>query len=214
MTPEQESAVQRLNAYASLMEEITYRRAAIQQVLDGKAGLPHLVAHELGFLQLRYTCELIALGCLVAHGDMPATQSKRLRKAWAADEIINALDRLHGDFFPHPVKQVALPADEAPASYRNVYDLPRLTEGFLTKDELVALYHECGGVLHRGSLDKLHLRPQRHADTDKLRNYLARIVALLNQHTIQPIDPHYLYIIMMQTDSTGNVQASLFEKIS
>jgi hypothetical protein len=214
MTPEQQTAVDRLNAYASLMEEVKYRHAAIQQVLDGRTGLPHLVAHELGYLQLRYTCELIALGCLVAHGDIPAVQSKRLRKAWAADEIINTLDRLHPDFFPHAVKQVALPPDQVPDGSTNAYDLPRLSDGFLTKDELIALYHECGTVLHRGSLDKLHLRPQRHADTQKLREYLARIVALLNHHTIQPVDPQYLYIIMMKTDSTGNVQANLFGKIS
>ena len=59
-----------LNAYSMLMEEAKDRLSAMDIALEGKTGLSMGAIHELCFLQLRMLCELIALGCLTAHGDL------------------------------------------------------------------------------------------------------------------------------------------------
>jgi hypothetical protein len=67
-------------------------------------GLPAAIVREVRFLQLRMLCELIALACLMAHGDIPAVQaSKKLSKEYSADKIIGQLDALHPNFYPYPV---------------------------------------------------------------------------------------------------------------
>jgi|SRR5882724_2304781 len=56
---------------------------------------------EFCYLQLRMLCELIAVGCLVVHGDVEGT--KGLCKVWAADKVMKRLEKLHPDFYPHPM---------------------------------------------------------------------------------------------------------------
>ena len=81
--------------------------------------------HELCFLQLRMLCELIALGCLTAHGDL---ETGKLKKAYEADEIIGRLQRLHPHFYPHAARQTKQGPDR--------YDAILLKDGFLTKGNL------------------------------------------------------------------------------
>ncbi|MGE3580605.1 MAG: hypothetical protein AB7J28_04280, partial [Hyphomonadaceae bacterium] len=79
MTSDQEATVARLNVYASLMEEIKYRHRALNLAAANKIeGLGPLLCEEFCYLQLRMICELLALGCLVAHDDIPAVGSKIL----------------------------------------------------------------------------------------------------------------------------------------
>jgi hypothetical protein len=63
-----------MNLYGGIMEEVKIRLNCIAMAAAGATGLPHPLARELCFLQLRMICELIALGCLVAHGDIEATK--------------------------------------------------------------------------------------------------------------------------------------------
>src|SRR5216683_4237681 len=91
--------------YAGLMEEAKARIALVVALIDGKVtteGTPLSapILREFGFLQLRLLCEVVALGCLIAHGDIKATQTSRVRKMWEADRIIAKLEDLHPDFYP------------------------------------------------------------------------------------------------------------------
>jgi hypothetical protein len=97
------------------MEEIKQRKAVITNVLSLRVPLPKIIAFELCFLQLRMTCELIALGCLVAHGDLSAVKSKHLKKAYNPNEIIKELQRLHFDFYPVPKSWLRL-SEQFPAN--------------------------------------------------------------------------------------------------
>jgi hypothetical protein len=64
-----------INLYAAIMEEAKIRLNSIDMALAGTTILPHQLVREFCFLQLRMLCELIALGCLTAHGDVvEATQ--------------------------------------------------------------------------------------------------------------------------------------------
>ena len=95
-----------INLYCNLMEEIKRRIEVIVSVERQTIAVPVIVALELCYLQLRLICETIALGCLVAHGDVTGTQSGKMKKAYEADWILNNLERLHPKFYPIPTKQI------------------------------------------------------------------------------------------------------------
>ncbi len=68
-TPDQLRA-RTLKLYLALMEEARVRLDAINHAFQNDAGLPPRMVRETCYLQLRFLCEIIALGCLVAHGDI------------------------------------------------------------------------------------------------------------------------------------------------
>jgi hypothetical protein len=76
---------QALDTYSWLMDEAKQRLSAVDTALAGQTGLPNGAIIEFCFLQLRMLCELIALGCLTAHGDL---QAGKLKKSHKADQII------------------------------------------------------------------------------------------------------------------------------
>jgi hypothetical protein len=131
--------------YCDLMEEITRRHKIIDDVVTSTIQLPERIAEELCFLQLRMICELIALASLAAHGDIAATRAGKIRDAIKADWIMNAMGKIHPNFYPRPSEQVL-------DTTGVVVGVKFVSAGFLTKQELRKLYHECGEILHRGSI--------------------------------------------------------------
>ncbi len=67
-----------MSLYANLMEEAKIRIDALNMGLNGSVVVPGQIIREFYFLQLRMLCELIALGCLVTHGDI--TKPVKLEK--------------------------------------------------------------------------------------------------------------------------------------
>jgi hypothetical protein len=131
--------------YARLMEEIKRRQSVIVQVLNHKIPMPKMTAFEFCYLQLRKICEVFALGCLAAHGDIREVRSK-LQSTYNADQIMKQLTRIHSRFYPVPSKQTVDHITQRPL------EVTPITAGFLTKDELQSLYGQCGNYLHRGSI--------------------------------------------------------------
>jgi hypothetical protein len=165
-----------IDLYASLMEEAKGRIEAIDHTLQHKTGLTDQLGREFCTLQLRMLCEVIALGCLVAHGDI---RTQKLTRARYAQHIIAGLERLHPRFYPRPVRQTA----------RGVEDI---AGGYLTKEELVKLVGACGDALHRGSAKNL-LSP-RTLPRDAIIARTQKIRTLLDIHwfTLSDGRPHYL----------------------
>lgn len=130
------------------MSEIKARVAVIEAIVQGIIELPDMVAYELCHLELRMICELIALGCIAVHGDVKGTRSAEFRKRREADWIVKSLEKLHPQFYPVPSW---LYADEN----GDLVNSEEITEGFLSRKGLVKLYHECGGVLHRGGFQSI-----------------------------------------------------------
>src|ERR1035437_2556376 len=130
--------------YCALMEELKRRRNIVADLVQQKFPLPVGIAMELCYLQLRMICELIALGCIAAHGDIPATRSGKMQKAFAPGTILPELETLHPEFYPVPGKQIRRPNGKI--------KLEKVTTPYLTKDELLSLWSECGKWLHRGSM--------------------------------------------------------------
>jgi hypothetical protein len=88
-----------MNIYAGLMDEIKARISWIDAAIDQTSKWPDRVAvYEFSYLQLRMVCESIALGCLIAHGDVGI--ANKLKTQYAADKIIAELGKLHPDVLP------------------------------------------------------------------------------------------------------------------
>jgi hypothetical protein len=188
-----------LNAYSMLMDEAKHRLSAMDIALGGKTGLPKGTGlptgavHDFCFLQLRMLCELIALGCLTAHGDL---ETGKLKRAYEADKIIRRLQRLHPYFYPHAAKQTKAGPDK--------YDAILLEDGFLTKEELVKLYWKGGKVLHRGSFHALS--PRTYADTDfeEIRIWKKKIESLLRYHAIFMSDKKTMVLFVLRNKENND----------
>ena len=149
--------------------------------MNGATGLHHRFVEEFCYLQLRMTCELIALGCLVAHGDIGCIT--RIRTEWSAAAIINGLEKLHPDFYPLPTSQskdaggMLLMRDNTDIDY-------------LTKPQLVALNGRCGEYLHRGTSQTLFTDRSKTKPLDfgEIAKYAGRIINLLSIHTMLLFD--------------------------
>jgi hypothetical protein len=181
LTPRQEAA---RAVYNDMMGEAKMRFDAIKALTDqaGTGAIPGLFAQECVYLQLRMLCELVAVACLVAHGDITATA--RLKDNWRADRIFKELQKLHQDFFPKPLEGKVIKVE---ADGRKHLHFTPITSGTFTREELVALYQRCGEQLHLGSLNKL-LYADRKVDPAAVIDAAARLATLLRLHRIAMID--------------------------
>ena len=94
-----------MDLYADLMNEAKTRIMIVEHLLGGRVRtdgheLPPAMIREFGFLQIRMLCEVVALGCLVAHGDIQEIQSPKMQKTWDIEKTMKELDKLHPDFYP------------------------------------------------------------------------------------------------------------------
>jgi hypothetical protein len=185
--------IRALNSYSALMEEAKYRLLTIDTALEWSTGLPDGAVREYCFLQLRMLCELIALGCLTAHGDL---QSGKLKGRYEANKIIRGLQRLHPKFYP-----VAATLTET--GTRTAIEL--LEDGFFTKEELMKLYWKCGKVLHRGSFKALPSRRYSDTDIEEIETSKKKIEVLLSCHTIIMAD-NRTWVVFRLRNEEGNVE--------
>jgi len=189
--------------YGGLMAELKARAESINTAIGLTATIPAPLLREYGYLQLRMMCELVALGCLVAHGDIPATHAKSLQKAYDAADIFKALDALHPDFFPVPVKsrQVA-----------GVFHLDKSDEPHLTKSDLVQLYGRCGDVLHKGSVRKLlKEKAAAFADFNDLIEWRKKLLDLLSMHQIMRLGGQFYFTVTL--DINGATHTVIHETV-
>ena len=195
-----------IDLYANLMAEVKVRMTSIETACSGQTGLPSPFVREFCFLQLRMICELIALGCLTAHGDIEATQSKKLTKEYSADRILTSLEALHSDFYPKPVQHIQL----GPTSHH----LQDIKDGFMTKVDLSRLYKKCGGILHRGSVKRL-LTDKMPIQTNfpEIMSWTQKILVLLRIHRVLLLGGKTVFLCTLNQKNTGKVQVAIAEAI-
>jgi hypothetical protein len=200
-TPEQQA---RVDLYGGLLGEIKVRMGAIEHIAMGKSGLPGGIAREACFLQLRMLCELTALGCLVAHGDIK--EAKAIWSEWSAGTIIKKLERLHPTFYPRPITVIPQP-DPEPNRIENIQN------GSLTKDELIQLNGICGDALHRGTIQKLLAPSEPSTDFVDIKGWLDKIALLLAVHAIVTVDSEYaLFAVLWNTQDGGRHAVNLSKR--
>ncbi|MET3712609.1 hypothetical protein ABIC65_003327 [Sphingomonas trueperi] len=185
------------------MEELKVRLQAIELAVNGDYHLSPGFVEEFCYLQLRMIGELIALACLLAHGDIPATQKSTLQTSWDADKILKTLAGLHPNFFPIPVRREHQPPSES--APRGSIRLHEVTEEYLTKEEILSFIGKVGNKLHRGSLKKV-LRNQLTVQMNfpEITSWHDKIVRLLNEHRIMLADSKSMYYCALMEPSMNN----------
>jgi hypothetical protein len=187
-----------LELYRSVMEELKVRLLSIDHAVRGATGLSGPLVEDFCYLQLRMSCELVALGCLIAHGDIPGAGAPKLQKEWAADRILRELENLHPEFYPYPIRMTLTPRT---ATTPGNLHIDRKTEGFLAKSELLSLYGKSGEKLHRGSLKKL--LPKNIPVQTRFPDVVAwrdKFGGLLNEHHIASADNRQHIICALNTE--------------
>jgi hypothetical protein len=196
---------QALDLYHNIMREIKVRLESMTTLTSSAIPLPVKLAQEYCWLQMRMVCELIALGCLVAHGDI--TKSNKFAKTYQADKIMSALEKLHASFFPVAVKMTQT---EAPKGWH----LEPVQSGCLTKVEFLKLYNQrCGHELHRGSLKAILAKARimvPAGDFSEIQSWITKIMKLLDHHFILLLGGEKGIVCQMSNKKNGDVQAVFF----
>jgi hypothetical protein len=183
-----------LDAYCTLLEEAKQRLLVMEVLLNGKTGLHGGAVHESCYLQLRMLCEVIALGCLIAQGDIEP--SGKIKKAYEAGKIIRYLETLHPEFYPHAATQTKSGPD--------TYDAVIIGEGFLTKNELIQLYNKCGNILHRGTVRDVFGYLDWEPSHAEIRAWKAKIETLLRLHIIFMLDKQTFVLFVSSNIANNN----------
>lgn len=196
-----------IELYGNLMFELRTRIDSIPKFANPDIDLPPPTRAEACFLQLRLLCEIIALGCLTAHGDLKEVKAARLQKAYEADFIIKRLERLHPDFFPVPHTVEVHPT---PFVGRSAYHYTPKSDGFLTKDALLRLYRRTGGVLHRGSLKALTATPRDEAKMfDEIHAAHVGLIQLTSAHHLMTKDREVAIVCNIPAADEGDVHVAM-----
>jgi len=171
------------------------------------SGLAPPFIKDFCYLQIRMICELVSLGCLVAHGDIKETASNSLQKQWSADKIMEALEKLHPHFYPQPIKQTVTAMPGGKKSH-HLQGVPTS----LSKEEFLKLYHGCGEMLHRGNIRKL-LKGQfpTQIHYPEITAKAQKLVDLLSNHILVMRSGEQAFGAMLLNADTGRPQVAIIE---
>jgi hypothetical protein len=188
--------------YLPLMHELAIRIDLVAHACEGRLNLAPPYAREYAYLQFRRMCELIALGCLQLHGDLPQAQTRSAKREWNADKIMRLLHKSYPHSFPQSVIREVTPqgwnirANSKPNA--------------LTRDEFRALYAECGEVLHRGTIRSIQSSPPlAESDYQKVIDWQRKIFNLMDEHMVGRAGGAGFYVVSMRTTS-GFPECSIF----
>jgi hypothetical protein len=195
-----------LELYMALMEQLKQRLQVVDSTMTMVGQGMHYAgtgpAIEFALLQLRISCELIALGCVAIHSDIP--QTAKLQKMWHAGEIIAAFEKLKEEYFPIAIEDIHFPGRPSQIVHKS--------DDVLTKEKLLQMYNFFGAKLHAGSF-KDHVRPNKRLySTAILNDFVRQMKKLLNTHVFQLYEKNRLIRIIMQ-DPTGRVACNIFAAI-
>jgi hypothetical protein len=194
--------------YANLMDEVKVRVDCIKSAAQGRMVYPTPIVREFCYLQLRMLCELIALSCLVAHGDITFLQPHKLGKSYSANDILERLARLREHFYPLAIIQTFTPGPPRGFSIAVVEPSP------LPKEELLKLYADTHKYLHRGSLKKM-LSMDTPIDITinmpDIVRWAQKINGLLSAHVITISAQKLLLCSLRNKDDDDKVQVATAE---
>jgi hypothetical protein len=173
--------------YCSIIDEIKFRIEWIKKVIHAKIQIAQTIGRDVGFLELRIICELIAFGCLIAHGDIKETRSGKFKTKYQADFFVKAMAELHVPFYPKPMLPVLGQPAIPTMTGMKLRSPPPLTSGFLSQSDLTTLYHDCGERLHRGYLRDILNHKRIEGEYSMIGKSVDKIVRLLNYHRIRLI---------------------------
>lgn len=197
---------QAIGTYLRLMQELTIRIELVAYACDGRLNLTPPYAREYSYLQYRRICELIALGCLQLHGDLPMAKTKAAKKEWNAERIMRLLHRDHPHSFPQSVSQT---------KQNGIWHFEGNSKpNALSLSQFKTLYNECGEVLHRGTIRSIEVeKPLCKADYDKVIKWHHKIVDLMNQHIVARKAGNSMYLVSLKSEN-GLPAVSIFSDLA
>ena len=182
--------------YRDLVKEVIIRAFSINTITGAQVGLHPLLIREYCFLQLRMMCELIALGCLLCHGDIEATKARKLQKAYVPADILGRLGALHPDFYPVPVTPMQTPEG---------WHMADFDQDYLKKEDLIALWSRSGDHLHKGNIRRFisidHAPPLR---LDDIQSPAQNILNLLSNHRISRLGGKFHFLIKTNEEASAD----------
>lgn len=185
-----------IGLYANIMAEVKVRIEFILRIANAKVEMPALIGREICYLQLRMVCELIALGCLLLHGDIKAAQAKDITKSYKADDLMRRLEAMHADFYPRP----SIPTD----SDTGITHFEPHPGPYLTKEDLIELVRRSGNIVHRGNLRRLLKGQERvQAELPDVLEWAQKIISLLDKHLVIAKGHEHSVVCFMADASVG-----------
>jgi hypothetical protein len=199
MTGKHESAIK---TYLALMEEVKARFFVINTTYQNEKNFPPALVSEICYLQFRLLCEIIALGCLLVHGDIP--HPKVLQKEYNPTKIMKHLERLNPHFYPQPIKHTF---ENGMHKLSAIPNIPHLS-----KEGLVELWNKSGDILHRAPLNKLGKPPKTdiHKFSD-IFEWSGKLTGLLNSHWITLVENQKGMVVSLTSIETSKASASVFD---
>ena len=185
--------------YCSLMEDVKGRIGFVRRITSGQLSVDsNQFAYECVSVQLRKVLELIAFASLCANKGKYAEAYADFSTHWRAKALLQALKRLHPDFYPTPMKPPVTKPD-------GTKHLDRVVDGFLTPDEFIALYDKCSDVIHtRNPFSTLEPGIDFVHSVDQ---WLGKIMALLQLHLVRLAGTSEVWVVSMHEPSDGRVHA-------
>lgn len=181
---------ERATLYANAAHEVRLRLRTIGQMRG--TGLPQMFVHENCQLQLRLSCECLAVACLAAQGDF-ATH-KAFRERYEPPVIFKALEQIYPDFFPKPS---LLSQDGRSWHFDGNAERPLA----LSRKRLEEIWRKSGSHLHRASA-KRYITQKVKVDFGQVTNALEAFLSLLSSHAIilapvkEDADSTILHVLM------------------
>lgn len=191
--------------YANLMDEVKVRIDCISTTCNGRGAYPTVITREFCYLQLRMLCELIALGCLVAHGDITSLKAHKVGKSYSADEILDRLEKLRSHFYPIAGQQIRHPTH---LEFRVIDPSP------FPKEALLSLYGRTHRYLHRGSLKKMlsmDIPIDTNVNIPEIIAYAQKLNDLLSHHAISINENQVMICILRDANNNNKVQVATAE---
>jgi hypothetical protein len=191
---------EKLNRYRALMEEARFRIDVLNVTAQNQANFELRFVREQCYLQFRFLCEIIAIGCLIAHGGI----TKRLLDAYRPDEILNQMQELNPHFYPQPIRTTQV------GNRTNFQGISHINH--LSRNDLAKLWGKAGDVLHISPLRKaMKLQPANVSSLDDVFEWGKKLSGLLNEHLIVLNKGEYLAraLVVYMSDARNNGRPSV-----
>lgn len=194
-----------INLYAQQMREIKRRIEVIDFFLKGGGhALYESSTIESTCLQFRKILELIAFSSLIANKNLYSATYIKFASNWNAELLLKDLRRINPMFYP-------VPFEETPCTLAVRQSKLVPSSEFLTEEDFVSVYKQCGGMLHAANPygSKIGLDFFKKS----FRTWQQKIIRLLNCHEVHFVDHTDIWIINMQEDGDNEVHFYEFELI-
>lgn len=166
--------------YADCMEEIKRRVAVVTGFLEGPRTTGHPITDvEFICLQFRKILELIAMSSLCANRNEYERVRTSFSKDWRVAKILKVIRGINPNYYPKPSVQRC---DET----GRVVEVVPVQGGYLTEAEFLKVHGKCGDYLH--GWNPYSKRPDLNAARASFKEWLAKIISLLNQHQAQLVN--------------------------